>query len=195
MYEQSLEDPAVPVICGIDPSLTSTAVCFGCSEERWESRRFQSKNQGSGVVSRMKRIDNLVERVNDLLEEVAPAIILIENYSYGSRNNRELLGELGGILRWHLIDHTVHVFEVAPMTLKKFVTGKGKGQKQMMIAHVQKRWDQIFESDDEVDAFGLYQLGLRCAGVLKPTNQAERDTVKTVLGDLDADQLKEEVHG
>lgn len=174
-----------PMIVGIDPSITHTAICSGTASDRWSIETFKSKPLGDDLRSRMKRYEILAAKIDQHLRELGPALILIEDYSYGSFSSpvtQTYLAEWGGLLRWHLIERSEHVIEVAPTSLKKFITGKGSGKKEMMIAHVTRRWDQIFPTNDHVDAFALYQFGLVIGGQVLPRNQAEREAVDKALG-------------
>jgi len=171
------------IIAGIDPSLTGFAVCVGDGQDDAVAR-FSSSKLGEGVVPRMKRIDMLVGDAMKLLDEWRPDAVFIEAYSFGSKFNREVMAEVGAIARWHLVDFTDKVFEVAPTTLKKFTTGSGKGQKDQMAAHVVKRWKRMFSNNDEVDAFALYRLGLVAAGIVEPDNLHQEGACSTVLKGL-----------
>jgi hypothetical protein len=59
------------------------------------------------------------------------------------------------------------VVEVSPLTLKLFTTGKGSGDKTMMIAAIVKRYGVMYESNDEYDAFALCRFGACCLGIEK----------------------------
>ena len=173
------------VVCGIDPSMTRTAICLGSDPVNFTMRTFESKNMGKLVHDRMRRLVGVAGAIDAFLKEHSPDVILVESYSHGSTNRISEMAEWGGILRWHACDHVAYgnLREVAPLTLKKFITGKGKGEKQMMIAHVASHYGQIFETNDEVDAFSLYQMGLAAAGVVECRNSAQRQSVEKVIGD------------
>ena len=174
------------MICGIDPSLTNTAVVCGESITDYTVDRFGSKFVSDSVVDRCKRYEGLVHRVNACVAAAAPTAIFIEAYAF-SRNDAKakFVAEYGGLLRWHLADITPHIYEVSPMTLKKFVTGKGNVKKNVVMAHIQKRYGVLFENDDEADAFGLYQLGLVAIGITAG-NSAQREAAEKILGKVRA---------
>lgn len=168
------------IICGIDVSFTGTAVAIGTAESV-TIHRFSTKPNGEGAAARVKRIESIVSQVVAVLESTPPAAIFLEHYSFGSRNGGEMLGELGGVMRWHLTDF-VEPFEVAPLTLKKFVCGTGSAKKEQMIAHVFRQWGKMFDTNDHADAFGLYRMGLVAAGLVEASNQAQREAVKKAVG-------------
>jgi len=108
-----------------------------------------------------------------------PAFI-IESYAYNAKQGGEFLGELGGVLRLKLAD-CGPVYEVAPNTLKKFITGKGSGKKIGVVAAIAKEYEVQFEHDDEYDAFGLYLLGLVGLGIKPPQRQSQADAAEVVF--------------
>lgn len=152
------------MIFGIDPSLTATAVCFGNDPdpEKHEIKLFGNESRGPLLPGRIQRVYDLALMVEAEIARNAEGddSIFIEAYSYGSQNNREKLAEYGGILRMLLLEITPNIFEVAPTTLKKFATGKGKGKKHAIAGAVGKRFGLVFDSDDETDAFCLWRFGI-----------------------------------
>lgn len=170
------------MIVGIDPSLTNTAVIRG-DEHGYEYATFGSGNElGDSASARIARYDGLVSRVMEWIGDGPFQAIYIEGYSFDSHGRGKFSAEYGGILRWHLDDVTDRLFEVAPHTLKKFATGKGAGKKDMVIAHLARRYDVLFNSNDEYDGFALYRLGLLAEGLAEPDNQAQREAADKVLG-------------
>lgn len=169
-------------ICGIDPSLTSTGICLGTDPEQFSIQCRGSKKRGDTVLDRVKRYEQLVADILGGLEKSRPALILIEEYAYSKNMGGQMyLGEFGGILRWNLIDITPHVIEVTASCLKKFATGKGNAPKDVVMAHVAKNTGRIFNSNDEADAFVLYEMALCITGRQKPRNEAQREAVAKVL--------------
>ena len=172
------------MILAIDPSLTNTAVVLGGCPD-WTMRTFGSKNRGDDAVSRIVRASQLVRDIREWVTEFNPIrAVYIEGYSFGSNDSRaRYSAEYGGLLRAMLIECcSLAVIEVAPTTLKKFCTGKGGGKKEMVIAHLMKRYDVEFATNDEFDAYGLYRLGLVAEGLEEAQNQAQRECVDKVLG-------------
>lgn len=170
-------------VIGIDPSLTGFAICVMDASKDYETKRWTTHFLGNRVDARMDRVLPLIECVMEVVDEAKPKVIAIEGYSYGSndRGNVERI-EMGGILRADL--HTLadcEVFEVAPMTLKKFCTGKGKGNKVAMIVAMTKRWGVEFGDDDRYDAYGLARMALCLAGLSKPGTAPQRESVESVL--------------
>lgn len=165
-------------IVAIDPSMSSTGVAWGTGEYDFRVRCFESKKLGDSVWHRVKRLEALVASINDVVLQAQPGIVLIEQYAYSKNMGGQMfLGEFGGILRWHLVEHTPHVIEVSPTSLKKFATGSGAAKKEMVMAHIAKRWGHIFDSSDSADAYVMYRMGLVLAGRCAPDNKDQEEAI------------------
>jgi len=159
-------------VMGIDPSLNNTAYCFlGVQEQPKTCKIRVGKKKG---VPRLLHIERNIE---PLLLSYQPELIVIEGYSYASTNQAHQTGELGGILRRMFHIYGVRWIEVAPPILKKFITGKGNADKNLVLLNVYKRWGLDLKSDDEADAFGLakigtYLLGADDSDLIRPQQEA-----------------------
>lgn len=130
------------------------------------------------TVHRMFRAVELFHAMRELLVKYRPALVVVEGYGYANTHTLALLVELGAMVRHACIYTKVPYIDVAPTTLKKFVTGKGSGKKDQMRLAVYKKWGYEHDSDNVVDAYALARLGLVYAGVSSPANAPERDTLK-----------------
>jgi crossover junction endodeoxyribonuclease RuvC len=149
---------------GIDPSLTGTAICV---LEAHSSINY--KIEHLETISTTPKIPHL-KRLKYIVDRVALAIpknsgyVVIEGYSFGSRGSAVFdLAELGGLLRMMLATDFEGYFEVAPSTLKKFVTGKGTSPKNLMLERCYKKFgvgSETLKDDNQVDAFCLAQYAL-----------------------------------
>lgn len=184
-------------VCGIDPSISGTAICLGDVHGDFACRnpdchvQFPSpsipprQRKGSRAMQRMQRFERTIEQIMDVLNERPPALVLIEGYSFGSTNRAAEIGEFGGLLRWHLTDFTPLVYEVAPCTMHKFLgveKQKIKGDaKQRVASAVKKRYGETFENDDLTDAYCYFRMGFASLSPhLLETRQ--RQALKTVYG-------------
>jgi crossover junction endodeoxyribonuclease RuvC len=70
------------------------------------------------------------------------------------------MGEIGGCIRRMVWESGGNLIVVPPSTLKKFLTGKGAGDKSVVMKHVFKRWAFDIDEDNQCDAFGCAVLGL-----------------------------------
>jgi crossover junction endodeoxyribonuclease RuvC len=172
------------MIAAIDPSIRNTGMAWTTGKDP-ETMRFSSANDSARQVSRrIARYEEVIHRINKRLHELQPQVILIEGYSFGTmKHQAESLAEYGGILRWHLLEHTEHIYEVAPSTLKKFATGTGRGDKALIMAHVAMRWGRLFENSDEADAYVLARIGLAACGLDSQCTASQKECALKVVGD------------
>ena len=138
---------------GIDLSLTSTGVCVLRNGELEVIKRLNTKDL-RGVERLMWIEHKLFEVLPNHLD-----LICLEGYSFGSQGRAVFnIGELGGVIRRGLHIYEMPWLEIAPHSLKKFVTGKGNTKKEDMKLHIYKRWGVEFGSSDECDAYGLARM-------------------------------------
>jgi Holliday junction resolvasome RuvABC endonuclease subunit len=136
-----------PSVVGLDLSLTATG--------------FAHEN-ASGVLTTklrgMERLADLRERVRQIC--IGADLVVIENYSFNSRQGGEHLGELGGVVRL-MLHETEHPYvELSPAKLKKLATGKGNANKSEVLAAAIRRLDYPGANDNESDAMWLRVAGL-----------------------------------
>jgi len=112
---------------------------------------------------------------------------MIEGYAFGAKGSSGIsLGELGGVTRVALYDLNVPFIEIPPTQLKRFVTGSGIAQKQVMLKEVYKRFGADINDDNVCDAFSLVQLGRAVTNthdqpLLAFQKEVVSDVVKTYL--------------
>lgn len=147
---------------GIDPSFTGTGIatpdgttyCIRFptkparfDQQRW--KRYRAKVITAEIYSRLWSCD----------------LVVVEGFSYGSRQGREDLGYLGHLIRDTLDEMKTPWIEIAPTVLKKFATGSGAAKKDAMkaaaIQHLGLDHDAY---DDEADALWLREIGLQLLG-------------------------------
>lgn len=175
----------MPNVTGIDPSLSGTAVCVLDETGKLVSmERFTSK-PAEGLYGRIERYTRLVADVIDAVQRADPiASLCIEGYSFGSNDaSAKFAAEYGGLLRneltiWPCIE------EVSPSGLKKFVSGKGNGDKTATIGAIASQYGVTFKTNDEYDAYGLARVALALAGFVEPKNDAQRQVLAVLRGEV-----------
>lgn len=185
-------------VIGIDPSLSSTGVVIGSHPEKFHVRHFESSNMGNDVRGRIARAEDLVAHVMNFAQGEEISHVVMEGYSFSTpkrydekkkewvpvpQANAKYLAEYRGILCFHLVaayPTMPPIIEVAPLTLKKFATGKGKGGKNEIMRDVYKHWGVEFSNDDETDAYVLYRIGLCLNGYCQAETKAQAEVVKLV---------------
>jgi Holliday junction resolvasome RuvABC endonuclease subunit len=102
----------------------------------------------------MKEVDFLSEYIN-----IRETCIAIEGPSYGMEGKTSsihTLGKLMGIIEyWFTYELLIQYTIIPPTTLKKIITGKGVGKKEMMLKEVYKKFGLDFNDNNLCDAFCL----------------------------------------
>lgn len=113
-------------------------------------------------MDRFIRYSDIATRLLNVMGDKHFDAIFIEGYSFNSKFNTVTMAEIGAIIRYFLWqgDNPVEVIEVAPPSLKAFVTGKGNAKKEMMLKEVFKKWGFDAATNDEADAIGLAMFGM-----------------------------------
>lgn len=133
---------------GLDQSLTESGWYF--DEDNYGT--LKTKTKGT------KRLINIRERLKKLLKKFKIEVVVMENYSYGSRYNREILGELGGVIKTLAYDLGIETVPIPTSVLKKFITGKGRCKKEVILLYVFKNYGFETRNHNIADAFSLHRI-------------------------------------
>jgi len=162
--------PRAKVSLGLDLSLTHTGYCV--IEEGGKVLRsgvIKSKPNGDRPTDELERLMGIINEIRRivLLGDFYPEVAVIENLAFSVRNSTSLtvLAGLSYMVRQEIFASLFFPFYlVAPTSLKKYITGKGIGEKDHMMMAIFK--DYGFEASDnnEADAFGLAAIGLSVLG-------------------------------
>jgi Holliday junction resolvasome RuvABC endonuclease subunit len=122
------------------------AKSFTCETKVWKT-----KTKG------MARLEWFWRHIYDEVLGFRPNLIMLEGYAYGvSRGNSAIsMGELGGIVRYVLYQMGAPVVIIPPAKLKKFVTGRGNANKEIVMLEAYKRFAIDAPTTDEVEATAL----------------------------------------
>jgi len=151
------------IIIGIDPSLTSTGICV-MNEQGVivESVAIQPDNKGPERLALFRGSFRLI--TSKYHGQNANAFI--EGYAFGANNQREALGELGGVMRLSLYDDGIGMVIIPPTVVKQYITGKGTADKIAMAIAVLKQYGHDFPTTDQTDAFALAEIGRAYYGMV-----------------------------
>lgn len=133
-------------IVALDLSLTSTG--WACVEG---VGTFTTKERG------LQRLQRLREQILTLAGPTTD-VAAIEGYAFGRPNGMAALGELGGVVRLALYEHDITIVDVPPASLKKYATGKGNANKELMLVEAVRRLGYAGSNNDEADALWLYTM-------------------------------------
>ena len=158
------------VIVGLDTSLTHTGIVIINDKGKvLDSGVIKSKPNGDTYLSEVERIVKIVEDVFSKITKNCkkkPDLVVIENLAFMARNTTSLvqLSGLSFFIRIQLARFEIPFVMVAPTSLKKFITGSGKGDKDMLMMSVYKNYGFEAVDNNENDAFGLSAIGLALLG-------------------------------
>ena len=136
------------IAVGIDYSLTSPCVCV-CKDSTFSNSFFYFLNDRKSVIGKhqnifgelhdeyltdQQRYENIATWVLDILSnfDKEEIVIMIEDYSFGSKGKVFNLAENCGLLKYMLYKNGYKFFTVPPTVVKKFATGKGNATKELM---------------------------------------------------------------
>lgn len=159
------EYPGEPVVIGFDASLTKVGLSvLGAESLRHATLLFKPKLRG------VARLQEIYEFTTDTVGYVDSWFdlqdVTLENYAMGIRGGKTFsIGEGGGAVKlalWHQLGARELACPtlVTPTALKKFVTGKGRVEKNQILLAVYRKWGVEFSNDDQADAYSLARVGL-----------------------------------
>jgi Holliday junction resolvasome RuvABC endonuclease subunit len=151
------------IVVGIDYSLTSPCVCVS-RDKTFSNSFFYYLNDRKTVQGKFhnilgeeheeyltdqERYENIASWVLTILADFdkKEVVILIEDYSFGSKGKVFNLAENCGILKYMLYKAGYKFFTVPPTVVKKFATGKGNATKDKMY--------EAFVADTGVDLHAI----------------------------------------
>ncbi len=157
------EAPKAPrCYAGIDPSLTGTGICVLMDGEKPFLRTIATSPKTHPII--YDRLEEIVGEIRAVLfadyDFLRTGTICIERpfVSPQNMNAQQNLLVLSYTIREMLYRHNVPWNDVSPKTLKKFVCGKGKAEKSMMLMRVYQNWDISAGDDNQADACGLAHM-------------------------------------
>ena len=71
----------------------------------------------------------------DVLKSYDVDAVLLEDYAYAATGRVFNIGENTGILKYRLARSDINIYTVTPNEVKKFATGKGNANKELMLSN------------------------------------------------------------
>jgi len=179
------------ITIGLDLSLVKTG--FTIVEEGGKvlsSGLIKSKPTGKKLVDETKRLMKIVDEVNSKINETVPdnvsALVVIEGLAFRAQSTALMqIAGLNYLTRALMVNLEYPFLIVAPTTLKKFITGSGKGEKDLMMMKVYKDYGFEALDNNESDAFSLSVLGLAFLDKpLKDLTEKQKDVIKLLKKQL-----------
>lgn len=137
------------VVAGVDYSLTSPAICVHSGEE-WsysnckfyymvqnEKKITEAENYHCSVYPEWsedcERFNNLAEWSLHRISSAGCSRVAIEGYAFGAVGRVFQIAENAGLLKYKLWENGIEYTVPAPTEIKKFATGKGNANKDLML--------------------------------------------------------------
>lgn len=145
---------------GIDPSLTATGICIIDAHGKPGLKTIRTKPETFNH-DQYFRLDFIADSIRDMIEKLLNPVVFIERPFVNPKNVNDAQRDLYVLA--HLIRRRLHYgkkpfLDISPMTLKKFVCGRGNSEKSMMLMKVYQNWDISAADDNQADAVGLAHM-------------------------------------
>lgn len=161
-------------IVGLDLSLTGTGVAIlRLSSGKWatpELHTVRPRPAPKGPVSRTyeaERLHDVVATLRGMQIFEGTSLVGIEDYAYGigagQTNCIFELGELGGCVRYLLIESGIPFIEIPITVGKKWATGNGSAKKPQVADHMSTLWVLPKFEESQYDSSDALALGSAAA--------------------------------
>ena len=189
------------LIIGIDPSLTSTGIVV-LRDGKVELAVTTKNKPELGTIDRVRliyeRIVCVAENLTDGEKWQAPDLIVIEGFSYGSKGRSVFdIAYLGWRIREELerlrTEDNIPWLEVPPSQLKKFATGQGNANKEIILQQVYKRWGVEFSDNNQADTYVLAQIGRAYLGGMDDLAAFQLEVIANLKGEKPKKKTKKKV--
>jgi crossover junction endodeoxyribonuclease RuvC len=144
---------------GIDPSITSTAVVVLDEEGNILDQKL-IKTKPEKFTCYEERICHILKEIS-FIKDSTSEMVYLEGISYSSKGQStfELAG-LNFFVRMLLYQNNIKYKCIAPTSVKKFITGNGQCQKNLMLLKVYKKFGIEFTDDNLCDAYSLARFAI-----------------------------------
>ena len=157
------------ITVGLDLSLTHTGYAIvGDDGTVLSSGVIKSKPSGDKPIDETRRIVQIAEEAVQTIDKHCPAnpdLVVLEGLAFMAQGTSLVqLAGLNYLTRILLAEFKWPFIIVAPTSLKKFITGSGKGDKDMMMMSVFKNYGFESMDNNECDAYSLAVCGMAVLG-------------------------------
>jgi crossover junction endodeoxyribonuclease RuvC len=149
-------------VLGLDLSFTATGWSIITVDENTIISYGEIETTKKSFPDDIDRCVEINKHIFDIISAYQPDVVIIENTFTGvNKATSKKLHQLGGIVRAMLKTAGVAYIDLAPTTLKKYVTNKGNASKQEMLDEINNVLGLELTSDNVADSLGLAMYGVR----------------------------------
>lgn len=184
---------------GLDLSLTHTglaAIDIDTGQAFTHDVRSKGKKTDT-TCQQVQRIDQLTEQIMTSVHACRPEVVVVESALFSTTADTSAHRRAG--LWWSVVGACVRagyrVIEVAPSQVKKYATGKGNADKELMVRRAHITWGEDVcpgNDDNRADALAMADLGVAGVGgtsALNPTAYRAELVAQLFSTHPDADTL------
>lgn len=179
------------IVIGIDPSLTATGICV-LRDGNVELAKTTKNRPELGIIERVRLIRALI--IDTIFEDLIPEcpdLIVIEGFSFSSKGRSVFdIAYLGWRIREDLesfrAEENIPWIEVPPTQLKRFATGVGTANKEIVMQQVLKRWGYEAPNNNLADSFVLAKIGEAYLGNIDGLTQIQQGVISSLKGEKPA---------
>ena len=153
------------IICGLDPSLTSTGVAIYRSPHDVFIDTIRSEGKATNTDhDHLPRILSIRNRLMNILTDPVHGgidLVVMEGRANSKFDQGVIHWLWGELFKTMVLGARLPVVVCPPSTMKKMVTDNGNAGKLIVAQRLGKMWPDLeFAADDESDAVGLMTCGL-----------------------------------
>jgi len=147
-----------PMFVGLDPSYNEFGLIILDQKANIIEQKILTSNSKIDADERIMQLEKGFKFIPNICGLNS---VYIEGPAFSSKGQFVLqMGALHYYLRIFLLKNKVNFKVIAPGTLKKFVTGTGKGKKELILLKTFKKWNVEFDNNNLADAYGLARMAL-----------------------------------
>lgn len=141
---------------------------------------------GSGVISTKAGVD-LYDRCSEIVGHFTgylhdDTLIAVEDYAVSKFGNAVIgIISVGAIFRFFCRANEKSYCTVPPTTVKKFTTGKGVAQKDLMMLNVYKKWGFTPKDNNDADAYAICQMLIQRNEHPRLSNKGEQEAISKMV--------------
>ncbi len=139
-------------VMGVDPSTkTGVAVVEG-------TKALHASVVKSDLIG-ARRMQAIAAGVGLLICEFKPDVVFIEGLAYGQYGSLVEMAQIRVLLELEFLKYGVPWYVVPPTSMKQWVTGSGRADKERIARAVRERWGFSHKKEDAMEAYALAQVG------------------------------------